>query len=465
MVRNNSFVNIDWITGSLYLGLVIIGWLMIYAVGYEENATSLIDLKSNAGKQGLFIIASFITIFICFLIDGKFWETFFVLVYSLSLILLVAVLVFGSTIKGATSWFNLGGFSLQPSEFAKFGTALAVSGYLSRYTTSLSKPKMVFAVLGLFMVPAALILLQPDAGSAMVFLSFFIVLFRAGLNPLIYIYAISAATLMVLGLVYNPVLIVIGLLIFSNVFLLFNLKRQLGWTVLVGISSLVTLILAFLNNPWPAFGIQVVLYIVTAYNVIQARKAPLVTQLSGIILIGGLLASFANYGFNNVLESHQQSRINVWLQPSKCDPKGALYNVIQSKLTIGSGGLRGKGFLQGEMTKLDYVPEQSTDFIFCTIGEEQGFIGVLGIIGIFFILLWRIINLAERQRSSFSRYFAYSLASILFLHIFINIGMTMGLVPIIGIPLPFISKGGSSILGFSLMMGVMLKLDSVRDGR
>ena len=465
MARNNSFVNIDWITGSLYLGLVIIGWLMIYAVGYDENATSILDLDSNAGKQAIFILASFVIIFICFLIDGKFWETFFFLVYSFSILLLIAVLIFGSTIKGATSWFNLGGFSLQPSEFAKFGTALAVSGYLSRYTTSLSKPKMVFAVMGLFLVPPVLILLQPDAGSAMVFLAFFIVLFRAGLNPLIYVYALSAATLMVLGLVYNPVLILIGLLIFSNVFLLFNIKRRLGWSLLVGISSLVTLILAFLDNPWPAFGIQALLYIITAYNVIQARKSPLVTQLTGIILIGGFLAVFANYAFNNILESHQQSRINVWLQPSKCDPKGALYNVIQSKLTIGSGGLKGKGFLQGEMTKLDYVPEQATDFIFCTIGEEQGFIGVLGVIGIFFILLWRIINLAERQRSSFSKYFAYSVASILFIHIFINIGMTMGLVPIIGIPLPFISKGGSSILGFSLLIGVMLKLDSVRDGR
>lgn len=465
MAKKNSLINIDWITGSLYLGLVIIGWLMIYAVGYDEETSGFFNLRTNAGKQAIFILASFITIFICFLIDGKFWETFFVLVYSLSLLLLVGVLVFGTTIKGATSWFNLGGFSLQPSEFAKFGTALAVSGYLSRYTTSLSKPKMVFVVTGLFLLPAGLILLQPDAGSAMVFLSFFIVLFRAGLNPLIYIYGISAATLMILGLVYNPVLILIGLLIFSNVFLLFNIKRRLGWSLLVGLSSLVTLILALLNNSWPALGIQVVLYIITAYTVIQARKRPLVTQLTGIILIGSFLAVFANYAFNNVLESHQQDRINVWLQPSKCDPKGALYNVIQSKLTIGSGGLRGKGFLQGEMTKLDYVPEQATDFIFCTIGEEQGFIGVLGIIGIFFILLWRIINLAERQRSAFSRYFAYSVASILFIHIFINIGMTMGLTPIIGIPLPFISKGGSSILGFSLLIGVMLKLDSVRDGR
>jgi len=246
---------------------------------------------------------------------------------------------------------------------------------------------------------------------------------------------------------------------------LFNLKQRLGWSLLIGISSLVTIILAFLDNPLPALGIQAILYLVTAYNVFQQRKRGLVIQLSGIILIGAVLAFTANYAFNNILESHQQDRINVWLQPSKCDPKGALYNVLQSKMTIGSGGLKGKGFLEGTLTKLNYVPEQSTDFIFCTIGEEQGFIGVFGIIGIFLIFLLRIINLAERQRSPFSKYFAYSVASILFLHIFINIGMTMGLTPIIGIPLPFISKGGSAILGFSLMVGVMLKLDSVRSGR
>jgi len=211
MAKNNSIVNVDWITASLYLGLVVIGWLMIYAVGYNDQTTGLFDLNTNAGKQSIFILASFGAIFIIFLIDGKFWETFAVLVYGFCLLLLVGVLIFGSTVKGATSWFNLGGFSLQPSELAKFGAALAVSGYLSRYTSNLDNLRTVLAVIGLFLLPAGLILLQPDAGSAMVFLSFFIVLFRAGLNPLIFIYAISAATLMILGLVFNPALIIIGL--------------------------------------------------------------------------------------------------------------------------------------------------------------------------------------------------------------------------------------------------------------
>ena len=192
------------------------------------------------------------------------------------------------------------------------------------------------------------------------------------------------------------------------------------------------------------------------------RRGKLVARLSTVLVIGAIIAFSANYTFNNFLENHQRDRINVWLRPSLCDPQGALYNVLQSKMTIGSGGLQGKGFLQGTMTKLNYVPEQATDFIFCTIGEEQGFIGSLGIIGLFLLLLIRIIVLAERQRSDFSRHYAYGIAGILFIHAFVNIGMTMGLVPIIGIPLPFISYGGSSILGFSLMMGVLLKLDSHR---
>lgn len=198
------------------------------------------------------------------------------------------------------------------------------------------------------------------------------------------------------------------------------------------------------------------------YLLYRNRKGRLVSQVSALLVIGSVVTFSASYFFNNILERHQQDRINVWLRPSICDPQGALYNVLQSKMSIGSGGFRGKGFLQGNMTKLNYVPEQSTDFIFCTIGEEQGFIGSLSIIALFLLLILRIVSIAERQRSEFSRFYAYGVAGILFIHVFVNIGMTMGLVPIIGIPLPFISYGGSSILGFTLMIGVLLRLDSKR---
>ncbi|NNE30643.1 MAG: rod shape-determining protein RodA [Saprospiraceae bacterium] len=466
MSSSRSLVRVDWVTASLYLSLVIIGWLMVYAVGYDDSLEAgIFSLSTNAGKQGLFILVSLLAVFVCFLIDGKFWETFAVLFYGLTILLLVAVLIFGTTVKGATSWFSLGGISLQPSEFAKVGAALAVASFLSTQKSKLDNFRDTISAIALFMVPAILILLQPDAGSALVFLGFFLVLYRAGLHPMIFVYAISAATLTILGLVFNPVVILIGLLLLSNLIFLFNQSNRLPFSLVVGISGLVSIFLAYIGRPWPGLGLQLLVYLFMGYQVFQARRPTLVSQLSGILLIGGLLAFSANYGFNNLLEPHQQDRINVWLQPSKCDPKGALYNVLQSKMAIGSGGLQGKGFLEGTLTKLNYVPEQATDFIFCTIGEEQGFVGVVGIIGIFLILLLRILNLAERQRTPFSRFFAYGVASILFIHIFINIGMTMGLTPIIGIPLPFISKGGSSIIGFSIMIGIMLKLDSVRTGR
>ena len=464
--RTFFLANLDWLTASLYLGLVIIGWLMIYAVGYnDEVSTNPFDLGTNAGKQGLFIGISFVVILVCLLIDSNFWQTFGLLVFGATILLLIGVLIFGVTIKGANSWYRIAGFTIQPSEFAKFGTAVALSGFLSRYNTSMDNIRSVGLAFGFFLLPMILILLQPDAGSALVFSGFLFVLYRAGLNAMLYVLAITAATLLILGFVLNPINIVIGLLFVANLIFFFNFKRKLQWGLLLLGSSLVSFFLAYLGNSYPALAVQVLLFLVSSYSTFQNRKQQLVTQLFGIVFFGAIIAFSANYFFNDVMKSHQQDRINVWLQPSKCDPKGALYNVIQSKLSIGSGGLKGKGFLQGTLTKLNYVPEQDTDFIFCTIGEEQGFIGVSGILGLFLFLLLRIITIAERQRDVFSRYFAYCVASVLFIHVFINIGMTMGLVPIIGIPLPFISSGGSSIIGFSLMIGVLLKLDSVRMNR
>ena len=467
MSRRTDFLsNIDWLTASLYLGLVVVGWLMIYAVGYnDELSKSPFDLSTNAGKQAMFIGVSFLTIIICLLFDANFWQTFGIPVYVVCILALVAVLLFGATIKGATSWFRIAGFTLQPSEFAKFGTAVALSAYLGRFKVSMDNMRSVAASIGLFLLPMALILLQPDAGSALVFTGFFLVLYRAGLNTMLYVLGLTVVVLLILGFVFNPWFIILGLLIVANLIFLFNFKKKLQWGVVLFSATVVAVFLAFLDNIFPALGIQAILFCVSFYNAYQNRRPGLAIRLAGIAMVGSMIAFSSNYLFNEVLEKHQQDRINVWLQPSKCDPKGALYNVIQSKMSIGSGGLRGKGFLEGTLTKLNYVPEQDTDFIFCTIGEEQGFIGVMGIIALFLLLMLRIINIAERQRTAFSKYFAYCVASVLFVHVFINIGMTMGLMPIIGIPLPFISSGGSSIIGFSLMIGVLLKLDSVRLSR
>lgn len=463
MSRRNDFLrNVDWVTFSLYISLITVGWLMIYAVGYDEDSTvGLFNLSTNSGKQLFFIGLSFGVLFVTSIIDWKFWRTFAYPIYAFSLLQLLGVIFLGVTIKGATSWYRFGGFTYQPSEFAKFATAIAIAAFLSQYNTSLRNWRSALSVVGLMLVPIFLILLQPDAGSAIVFSSFFIVLYRAGLSSNLYIFGFAIAILLILGLVYDPRLIMLGLVLMIILILIYNFKNRryfLGFVAWVA-ASLVAL---SFGQIYPVLGINLAALLVLAYVQYNRRRGRLVAQLLSLLFIGSVLSFSANYAFNNILERHQQDRINVWLRPSVCDPQGALYNVLQSKMTIGSGGLEGKGFLEGTMTKLNYVPEQSTDFIFCTIGEEQGFIGTVGIIGLFLLLLMRIVTLAERQRSDFSRYYAYGVAGILFIHIFINIGMTMGLMPIIGIPLPFISYGGSSILGFSLLIGVLLKLDSNR---
>lgn len=454
---------IDVITFSIYLGLVAIGWLMIYSVGYHEDQ-GLPFLATSAGKQALWIGISLFMFVSVSLIDWKFWRTFAYPIYAVSIALLLGVLLFGVTIKGAQSWFVFGGLSFQPSELAKFGTALAVAGFLSTYSTDLRLLKHQFTSVLLFIIPMALILLQPDAGSALVFFSFFLVLYRAGLNAHYYLIGLFISSVFILDLIFGPAQVTLMLLLVCLTVMAYHFNGQKRWWTLGGIAaSTLALYLArqgFLKEVLIGYG---ALFAAGALAMSRKKKSARWARLLSVTLVSGAVIAYAStYAFDNLLQSHQQDRLNVWLKPSSCDPRGSLYNVLQSKMAIGSGGLDGKGFREGTMTKLNYVPEQSTDFIFCTIGEEQGFIGTLGLVTLFFLLLYRITVLAERQRSSFSRYYAYSVAGILFVHFFINIGMTMGLMPIIGIPLPFLSKGGSSLLGFTVMIAVLLKLDRNR---
>ncbi len=457
--------NLDWITLSLFLSLVAIGWLMIYAVSYEEGrgfTEMVFSLDNNVGKQTMFIGVSMIMLLLLLFIDWNFWRTFAYLIYATTIIMLVLVLILGKEINNATSWFAIAGFTLQPSEFAKLGAALAMSAYLSTYSTQINNLKSQVTAIGLFVLPIILILMQPDAGSALVFTSFLIVLFREGFNANLYILGISVATVSILGLVFNPIYILLGLALLA-IFAMVNFqkKKRLYW--LIGFMAYVVLSISGMTQGFeiPVMAITGVALLGMTYLQYQGRRRDIIKPMYFLLVIAGFFAVASNYTFNK-LPRHQQDRLNVWLQPSKADPRGALYNVIQSKNTIGSGGLQGKGFLEGTMTKLNYVPEQSTDFIFCTVGEEQGFVGTVGIVGLFLLLLLRITVLAERQRADFSRYYAYSFAGILFVHFFVNIGMTMGLVPVIGIPLPFISYGGSSILAFTMMTGILLSLDSNR---
>ncbi|MDX1586438.1 MAG: rod shape-determining protein RodA, partial [Balneolaceae bacterium] len=381
---------------------------------------------------------------------------------ALSLALLVAVLLVGVEIKGATSWFSFAGFSFQPSELAKFGTCLAMASYLSSYRTDLKKVSSQLIAFSLMAAPMVLILLQPDAGSAIVFTSFLIVLYREGLPGSYYAIGFFLAFSLLFGLLFPPELVIFAFIAICLVALALQFKARLYWlfgALVVVFAALASLRYGYLLEAVIAsFGI----FLLTSIYLQWRGKGSINTLLYTGLVVGSIVVYGSNYAFHNLLKPHQQDRLNVWLHPEQADPRGSLYNVLQSKMAIGSGGLQGKGFLKGTMTNLNYVPEQSTDFIFCTIGEEQGFIGSFAVIVLFLLLLLRITVIAERQRLTFARIFAYSVGGILFLHFFINIGMTIGITPIIGIPLPFISKGGSAMIGFTLMLAVLLRLDGDR---
>ena len=416
--RNSIIGKIDWLTIFLYLALVIIGWFSIFSAKYDEMHPSIFDLSQVYGKQLIWIGASLLIGFIILLIDAKFFNAFSLWIYFFFLASLFVVLVYGKATKGATSWIDLGaGVKFQPSEFAKMGTALALAGYLGRLDVDLQKRKNQIVAALLVLAPMALVLLQNDTGSAIVFVSFIFVLYREGFpgTGLVMVGGVAAILLFVLTLVWN----------------------------------------------------QTVMYIILRSLLVLTLTYYLITKKKGIVK---MLAVFAvmfafvfsvDYAFNKVLQEHQRNRILVLLGQLD-DPQGVGYNVHQSKIAIGSGGFTGKGFLQGTQTKYDFVPEQHTDFIFCTVGEEGGFLGTAIVVLLYISLLIRIIILAERQRSTFSRVYGYSIAGILFVHVAINIGMAIGLVPVIGIPLPFLSYGGSSMLAFTMMLAIFVKQDANR---
>lgn len=453
----------DWITLAVYLSLVIIGWLMQYAVSYDPAAPySFIDISTAMGKTSLITLVAFLLFFSGFVVEWKFWHTFSYPIYVFFLLLLVLVLIFGSSIKGSQSWFNFLGFSLQPSEFAKFGTALAVSSYISFYKQQIEKLNILLRGLLLIFIPLILILLQPDAGSALVFLSLIITFYRNGVSVYFLVIPLALLFTFIFALIYGVQLISFIVMLLALLFLsvVYYQKRYLILGVLLFL--VLEIYLYSYNFAGVAMLLSALAFLgLSLYYWFRNQKNSSLFILPTVLIL--ILFSFlTNYVFNNVLKPHQQDRINVWLRPEKSDPRGALYNIIQSKMAIGSGGIQGKGYLKGTMTNLDYVPEQSTDFIFSTVGEEQGFIGVASVIVLYLLLILRILMIGERSNNKFILSFAYALGGYFFIHFFINIGMTMGLVPVIGIPLPFMSKGGSALLAFSLMLGILLKLDVSR---
>ena len=449
----------DWISFAIVISLIIIGLMMIYAAGYQPDA-QIPFFSTQAGKQSIFVVGALVILTGSQLIDWKFWSGFAYPFYAFTIFLLLLVLILGATIKGSTSWFQLGWFSFQPSELAKVGTIMALASFLSHHRTRVSDTRDLMVASGIILLPALLVLLQGDAGSALVFLSIFLVLFREGLAIWIPVLLFIFALLFVLALKFD-VFVVLPLLLFAGgIFLLTSVKRkQMHLLVSLGMFML-AIAFAFLKRLDIVIGLSVVYMLYAAIENFITKQIRQVVLLSvGVTILFGF-AYTSSYLFTNVLERHQQDRINVWLNPEDCDPRGSLYNILQSKIAIGSGGFTGKGYLQGTMTKLNYVPEQSTDFIYSIIGEEHGFIGSIAVIVLFLILMLRVIDIGERARIPFIRHYAFGVVGVLFTHFIVNIGMTMGLMPVIGIPLPFISSGGSSLLGFSMLIGILLSMDS-----
>ncbi len=413
---------IDWLTILIYLALVFIGWINIYSSTFIEEQTSLFDLSTRSGKQLFFIIVSLVAIVVILALEANFYERFASIFYLFSMVSLLGLFLFGKTIAGATSWYDLGFFNLQPSELAKVATALALAKYLSDIQTDLRRRKdQLYAIL-IILIPALLIIPQPDPGSALVFFSLIFVIFREGL-PLYYLgIGFSLILIFIVTLMFGTIWLVIGL--FLLIILFFFLKRK-------------------------SFKVPII---------------PLVISSIAIILF----SLSVNFVFNNIFEQRHRDRFSLWLRLEK-DPekleqirKTIGYNTYQSEKAIESGGFFGKGFLEGTRTKGDFVPEQDTDYIFTTIGEEWGFIGTATVIILFSILFLRLIYLAERQKNDFSRMYGYGVISILLIHYFINIGMVIGILPTIGIPLPFFSYGGSGLLFFTLLLFIFLKLDTNR---
>lgn len=450
----------DWVTIGIYISLLCIGWMAYYAVTYTQNeGRDFFDLSTPITKQTVFTVTALLVFITVTFIDWKFWQNFAYIFYGAGLVLLILVLIFGSEIKGAKAWFSFGGFSFQPAEIAKLGTALALSAYLSNFKTDLKVRQYQLVAIGLILVPVFLILLQPDAGSALTFFSFFLLLFVAGLNEIYFLIGAVLIATFILSIVFPMEYFELGLLIIIPIIAWYFSKRfPLSWVVLV--LSLAAVVVSFLYlSYWYWIGIGVLGSLVFLILLWRSRQERLsLALLSSMILLTGFSLMTTQLFLS--LDKHQQERINVWLKPSECDPRGTLYNILQSKVAIGSGGFWGKGFLKGNMTKLRFVPEQSTDFIFSTIGEEHGFIGSVLVVTLFTILMLRIMRTAESISTKFISYYSMGLAGLLLVHVLVNIGMTIGLMPIIGIPLPFISKGGSSLIGFSLMLGIYIRMQA-----
>lgn len=480
---NDSMMkSVDWITIVIYLALVALGWVSICGACYDYGDTNLFSFDTNSGKQLVWIGGALGLSFVILMLEDRIYDWFAYIFYALMMLLLFVTPFLAEDINGSYSWLKLGPVSLQPAEFAKFATALALAKFIGTYGFSLGKLKTSLPVFFLVLLPMLLIVLQRETGSALVYLAFFLMLYREGMPGSILFTGISAVAYFVVGIRFSNELMpdectsigefaVFSLITILSASLVYAYceKKKVGRNIFLygGGSIIVAILFSLYVIP---FNVVYFLYIECIGLVIYLiylsfREHVLHYFYISLFALGsvGFLYS-ADYVFEEVLEPHQRIRIEVLLG-MKEDLAGAGYNVNQSKIAIGSGGLLGKGFLNGTQTKLKYVPEQDTDFIFCTVGEEQGFLGAALVLCLFMALILRLIVLAERQHSRFVRVYGYSVLSIFFFHLFINVGMVLGLTPVIGIPLPFFSYGGSSLWGFTILLFVLLRMDASRSVR
>lgn len=413
----NEKKRFDWLAIGLYLGIVLFGWLNIYAACYDEAHAAIFDFSRQHGKQLIWMGIAFLVAVCVLLIQPRVFSNTSYIIYGVTLLLLVVTLFIGTVTNGGQSWIDFGAFKFQPSEFAKFATALIVAKYVSAIDIDYTRSRTKLTIAALILVPAGLIFLQHDTGSALVFTAFLLALFREGLSQYI---------------------------------------------LLIGVLAIALFVSALLVNRFLLIGILLALCVLYLFVWLSKRTSKSYWHTAIFFVVCSLFVLSVDFTFNNILETHQRNRIYVLLGKVE-DPTGVGYNVNQAKIAIGSGGLVGKGFLNGTITKADFVPEQETDFIFCTVGEEWGFLGSLALLAAYVALLVHLITMAERQRSTFSRFYGYCVASILFFHFFVNVGMVLGLVPVIGIPLPFFSYGGSSLIAFTILLFIFIRQDADRN--
>jgi len=469
---------LDWTTLFFYVALVFMGWISIYGASYEFDQTSIFDWNQRAGKQFVWILTAFVLGGMLLLVDYKMYNFFAYIIYAAIMLLLIVTIFIAPDIKGSRSWLVLGPISFQPAELAKMATALALSKFMSSYNYKLKNWKDLIPLALIVLLPFVLIVLQKETGSALVFAAFLLMFYREGMNGIILLLTLFAVLLFVIVIRFSIIPIQVDqgtlgivlsmglILLVQFVYAFFVTKHRKEASFLL-LGTLGLTLISIVLNIWFKVNFDYVALFVVIASCIYWIFVELFNRFKKywmlvLISIGSVVFCFSSdYLFDKVLELHQQIRIKVLLNMEN-DLAGAGYNVNQSKIAIGSGGFWGKGFLNGTQAKLNYVPEQDTDFIFCTVGEEHGFWGSTLVLVVYWLLLMRLLRIAERQRETFNRVYAYCVASILFFHLMINVGMVLGIMPVIGIPLPFFSYGGSSLWGFTIMLFILLRLDASR---